>query len=99
MDKVWETKLVHTIEYYKFNELVEDHLDIEYEIVADEELRNDSTRSLGPVPSKYWNEDDEEKLAKVLAGEKAMYSSRLLAHELCRRGVIPPGNWQVTICW
>jgi len=96
---MWETKTVHTIEYHEFDKLVKEHLGIDYEIVADEELRNDMTHNLGLVPSKYWSEYDERELAKVLAGERKMYTSHFMAHELVKRGILPPGNWQVTVCW
>ena len=96
---MWETKTVHTIEYREFDKLVKDTFGIKYEIVANEELHNDMTWSLGSVPSDYWGEYGEKLLARVLAGGKEMYSSLVLAHELVRRGVIPPGNWQVTVCW
>jgi len=96
---MWETKTVHTIEYSEFDKLVKDTFGIDYEIIASEELHNNMTLSIGLVPSKYWSEYDEKELAEVLAGERKMYSSRLLAYELVRQGIIPPGNWQVTVCW
>jgi len=96
---MWETKTVHTIEYHEFDKLVKDNLGIDYEIVADEELHNDMTWDLGTIPDKYWKEYNEKELAKVLAGTRTMYTSHLLAQALWLRGVIPPGNWQVTVCW
>lgn len=97
----WRKEEYWVIEYREFDKLVQERLGVEgYEIIADQELRNDMTFRIGAIPCPYWSRFDEEDLAEVLLSWKGpCYASHLLAHELQRRGVIPSGKWLVEVSW
>lgn len=97
---MWEKKEVHIIGYHEFDKLVKTHLDIDYSIIEDEWLHNYSLYNLGTLPRKGWDEFNEIRLSKdkwIVEGKTYIHISPILAHELVRRGIIPPGIWLVEV--
>lgn len=86
-------------EYHEIENLVIDHLGLEdYEFPCIQESSNDTSHTFridGKI-SKY----DEEYLKKILSTKKATpFSNYILMNELCRRGVIEPGEYLVNVSW
>lgn len=97
-----------TMDYHEFDELVNKNLFPQflgnkyhafYEVVAYEELNNDTVHSLSGIDGVF-DEYDEELLREILATGKNMhYSAALLLNELCRRGIVEPGDYLIEVSW
>ncbi len=97
-------------EYYKMgyndlDELVKEHLGFNPESVACWEMGNDSYKVMMVFKSL---DNYEEKDLKLLLEDGEQYghkvrngysAPRLCMVELCRRNIIPEGNYLISICW
>ncbi len=96
----------YEIDYSDLDQLIEKHLGFNPECVACWEMGNDSSKVVGNI-SKDLDEFEEEEINLILTdGEQygcrvrnGYNAPRLCMVELCRRGIIPEGNYLIDICW
>lgn len=105
-----ETVTVHKIDAFELNDLVNETYTLEpekfsygsqprYNFVAVEECGNDSAHEFHV--DGYVAEWDEGELAKWIAsgGKEGWIGNDVILDDLCRRGLIPEGDYVVSVCW
>ena len=97
MEKLKKTDY-YEMDYSTLEELVEKHLGFNPECIANWEMGNDSSKPL--VISKTLDKYEEDELKNLLEnGEQDYNCPDLCMVELCRKGIIPEGNYLINICW
>lgn len=87
------------VDCYDFEELVKEiYGDKEFSFVADQEASNDSQHTFA-IDGKLDEYDvldiaeiKEEKIVKT-------FSSGRILNDLCSKGIIPAGNYLISVCW
>jgi hypothetical protein len=98
-------KTIYEVDVFRLDEFIEVELGFNPESIACWEIGNDSTKTL--EVTKKLNKFEEEDLKLLLEdgeryGEKVRdsYSCPWLCMvELCRRELIPEGDYNVEVCW
>lgn len=89
----------YELEYGVFNEIIKEHFGLkEFEVVAAEEGRNDS--SLTFTAKKGANYDyDRKGVEEVKSGGNYTFKTAALVNDLADRDIIPEGKYVIDICW
>lgn len=99
------TKTVHEVDVFRLDDFIEDHLGFDPESIACWEIGNDSTQTLR-ITKKL--DKCEEKELKLLLEDGSQYGYKIRGQysapflcmtELCRRDLIPEGDYNIDICW
>jgi hypothetical protein len=94
------TVTVHKVSYRDLERFIHEQYPLAkwYGFVPDQECGNDSdhafTVSNGPL-----DEYEKERVGKVAAGEIETFVTGALLDDLCARGLIPAGDYLVSVCW
>lgn len=89
------------MEFFEFEELVKrvyGHNDYEY--VADIECGNDCCQSYDNVQSiGEFDEYDKRHMDEFIKTGKGSYMAWKLLTDMCRKKIIKPGNYLISVCW
>lgn len=90
---------VFSVEYYDLDKFIKDEFGFdEFEVVAIEELNNDSVKSIIVNGNLYeWDEKDIKNILE--SKEPKMYRTGLLMNYLCKIGKIQPGKYIIKVSW
>lgn len=89
-----------TVDYYDIEKIIdavfknERHTE-SYDLPDLEDLHNDTDWSMSIIPGSA----EEETLQKIFSGEWPKWSTRELLCEICRRGLIPSGEYLINVSW
>jgi hypothetical protein len=91
---------VIAVDYNDFDKFIKEIYQIDYEIIVDEELNNDSHK-LFQIKKEELKEWDKEKLKKFLKsnGKDESWCAKLLLTDLCNQDLIEPGWYLIKVCW
>lgn len=85
--------------YSEFDQLIHEQFEKpDYEVVAEEEWNNDSDHAVSVQLDSY-TDYDKRDVQKWLEGDDRAPSWGTLLCELARRGVVPEGNYLLTVTW
>lgn len=94
------TKTTHHIDYADLERGIKENFGKEFDIVAMEELRNDSCMEItvdGEVSAQ------EQKMFEAwFNGDNyfaLMFDTRILLNKMASVGIIPKGHYVVSVCW
>jgi len=94
-----KSKRIHEVEYHHLDAFISAEYDVNFEVVADQELSNDSAKTMtirGEVPT----EDDLERLQQINHTKIVPpFSLRMLMENLCFRGRLPAGDYVIKVSW
>lgn len=96
-----ERKTFNCMGYNELDKLINDTFfegKNKYEFVCDEELMNDVIKSYDGIDGVFHYKWDKEETDEFLTG-KTSCRARLALNELCRRGIIPAGNYLINVSW
>lgn len=97
------TKTIHSVNYNDFDEAISEFLkekgatETSFEIVAYEELGNDSAQTFD-IGKYDWAVPNEEDKAEILNGT-LHYRTGDILEWMCAEGKIPAGDYVVEISW
>ena len=69
-----------------------------YDFVSDMEANNDSEHTFS-VKQRAFSEWDAKDLEQFKTTGKIGYRAHLLLDDLCNQGLIPEGEYLITVCW
>jgi hypothetical protein len=107
-------RTVYEIEYHEVEKLVHEHFGVghdpkpynrqAYNFVAAEECGNDCCIEIPSVSADPFDDDDvdyyQEEIDQFLIdGTPGNLPNSIIMGLLCQRGLIPPGNYLVQVCW
>jgi hypothetical protein len=90
------------LDYDEFDKLVNDNIPSakgKYEIIAYEELSNDSAVVFEEVGGDYDDEFFQKLTLPDIEAGNLMYRAGSLLEVLCHKGVILPGNYIIEVSW
>jgi len=98
--KILNTKTVFKIDYRKIEYMIDAVFKNErhwcgYELPPLEERGNDEDWEISVEPESA----DEDTLQGIFSGKWPHYRTRELLCEICRRGLIPSGDYLISISW
>lgn len=100
-------KLTHTlettitVEYDDLNLLICKTYDVAYgyyDIVSDQETKNDSICRF-IVKKEPLDDYDQEQLDNWKSGTDYDFMTAIILNDLCNRGIIDSGKYYINICW
>lgn len=96
-----KTETFHTMEYHEFDKLVNDLFPkTDFNVVADEELTNDTTKNYGNITKDDFFQNDLEDFYKMILGKKTtLYRTRVFLEFLVAFDMLPEGNYLIDISW
>ena len=86
------------IDYCDFDSFIERVYGQEFEVVAAEEIGNDSQMLFSNITGKI-DSSEEDKLKEFRKSGEYSYLSRTLLEDLCRQGHIEPGHYLISISY
>jgi hypothetical protein len=96
-----KTESYHVLQYHELDDLITltYGLTRPYEIVAFEELHNDSswTVALEKAPLDQWQEEDMKQFRET--GKILNWRTRTIMQDMVNRGILPEGNFLVEVSW
>ena len=92
-----EKKVMISVDYNDLDRFIQDEFNLpNFELVADEELNNDTTKTFN-VDAEEMN---QKELVGILRGTKStQYQTRQLLCQLCFEGKLEAGEYAVNISW
>lgn len=86
------------VSYHDWDTFVQEVYGQDYEIVADQELSNDSDFAITArkEPLDKWAIRD---LTSFVAGGQNQWVTHKLVTDMCNRGLLPEGEYLISICW
>lgn len=91
------TKTIHTVQDSDLDRFISQVYGVEFNFVADNEVGNDSSVSF--AVDGVLDDYERDEVAKFARGEVVSYISRTLLNDACARGLIPAGDYLVSVCW
>jgi hypothetical protein len=92
------TQTINTVGYSEFNRFVASVYGHRFEIVADQELSNDSQATF-TAKKEALDEYDQERIDEFAATGKYSYLTHTIFTDLANRDLIPEGEYLVEVCW
>lgn len=86
-------------DYDEFEQLVKDTYGINFSVVADLESANDTTHDMGSISNTWYSDYDEQEFLRWKREKRGTYLTGAIINALCVDGVIPPGNYQISVSW
>jgi hypothetical protein len=99
------TKTVHHTDYEYLDQLILTEYGHDFEVVADQEVGNDSTIAFDDVGLPIFEGDevvdrwDRDKLETFKATGRGLLLLRILLNDMALRGVIPKGDYVISVSW
>ena len=93
-----EKKTVFKVDYGDLDDFISEVYGHEYEIVADEELSNYSSKEYH-VEQEELSDYNMKSLREFTEEGRGMYNARLILVDLCNKGLIETGDYVIDIFW
>jgi hypothetical protein len=93
-----EKKTVFKVDYGDLDDFISEVYGHEYEIVADEELSNYSSKEYH-VEQEELDDYDMNSLRKFTEEGKGQFNARLILTDLCNKGLIETGDYIIDVFW
>lgn len=91
---------IFRVEYNELDRFIQEaYGNKEFSVVSDQEGRNDSSLSFGDISDRELDEYDLEVLDSFKKGKNPGFCTHVILNDLCVRGLIPPGDYIVDVCW
>jgi len=86
------------VNYKELDRAISTHYGKPFDVVADQELNNDSEKEINIYPAVL---DDYERKQVVHFKETGSYnfSLRALLIDMCNEGIVEPGNYLIEVSW
>lgn len=94
----YKTVTYYEIEWTALERFVGEIYGQKYDFVSDMEVSNDSEHSF-KVQKRQFSEWDVKDLEAFKTTGKTGWRAHLILDDLCNRGLIPEGNYLITVCW
>lgn len=92
-----EVKII--VDYYDVEVLIHKIYGSHFEIVAQEEASNDSNLTFTVEAKEPEYDWDRDELEKFTSNRTSDCSTSLILNDMCRKGIIEPGNYLINISW
>ena len=86
------------MDYHQLDDLISTYFKVDYEIVAYEELSNDSVFEINVAASNI-SSYDLNTISHIKNGKIDHWSTSIYMSYLAKEKVIPEGNYIIEICW
>jgi hypothetical protein len=95
------TETIHEVDCFNLEQFVkEQYPDAKpYSFVADQECGNDSVHRFRVSKESLLQDYDRRRVEDFAAGKRVSGITGALLDDLCRRGLIEPGTYVVSVCW
>jgi len=93
-----EKKTVFKVDYNDLDDFISEVYGHRYEIVADEELSNYSSKEYH-VEQEELSDYNMKSLREFTEEGRGMYNARLILVDLCNKGLIETGDYVIDIFW
>lgn len=90
-------RVMFEVDWHDLEEAINKHYGKDYEFVPDIECGNDSSHDFR-VDGKV-NQYDQERLDEFKETGDYNFLAGTLLNDLCRQGLIEPGDYLVQVCW
>lgn len=86
------------VDYGDLDNFISKHYGREFEVVADQEMGNDSSKSL-TVKQEPLDEWERRNLDEWISTGRGGWLLRTIMTDLCNQGLIAPGEYLIEISW
>jgi len=86
------------VDYHDFNKFIKSVYGQQFEIVADQELGNDSQATF-TAKKESLDEYDAEQIETFKATGDGSYLAHTIFTDLANRDLIPEGEYLIEVCW
>ena len=93
-----EQKTVFKVDYNDLDDFISEVYGHRYEIVADEELSNYSSKEFD-IKKEVLDDYDSKSLQEFIDDGKGQFNARLILIDLCNKGLIEEGDYIIKIYW
>jgi hypothetical protein len=94
---IWSISTYHSVDSYALAKFIADYYDLG-NFDATLESSNDTTHDITVSGNlDKWEEDDLKEILEMKGCE--YYKLGVVLNDLCRKDVIPAGEWLVRVCW
>lgn len=97
LDKV-TTQLTHYMNYNDFDAIIKEEYGQNYELIADEECNNYSSKTYS-VEKEELDKGDLDSLNKFISTGRGLYLSRILLQDLVNKELLPEGEYSIDTSW
>lgn len=99
MDLKSELVSYRKVDYNDLNDFISFHYGVEFDVVADQEMSNDSKMTVTVEPEEILDYD-QEKLDRLRErNDYPTYSLHVLLQDLCNRGHLAAGQYLICVSW
>lgn len=94
------TKTIHEVKFSDLNDFISSVYGIDFDIVADCQLRNNTSKVLLVEKEEEFDKWHQETLDRARLGNCfPMYSIDTIMLDLCKRNLIPEGEYLILVVW
>ncbi len=99
MKTIGTVKTVIEVEDSEVEQVIKEFYGHEYETVPMEEWSNDSTHSFNVSKKEKLGKSDAATIRALKKGKPEKFSLYIIMQDLVNKRVIPPGEYNIEVCW